>query len=100
MKKDKVEASDHHKVQMNMYLEGLGIDRGYLMEIQKSDLATAVFEVKKDPELIEKTFNRVSDLDKKLRGNIIPAKDSQADFECKYCQYKERCEQEGDANAS
>jgi len=92
IKDDKTEASMHHQIQMNMYLEGLNLDRGYIMEIGKTDLKAKVFEVSRNPELIEKTFDRIQKLHDCLKEDKLPEKDSQNNWECSYCQYKEQCD--------
>ena len=93
LKDDKVDASEHHKVQANIYLHALGIERGFIYEISKKNLLIKVFEVKYDPDLFELTRLRALEVDKAIKLLECPAKDPQASWECnpKFCPYAEEC---------
>lgn len=89
------EPQEKHVMQLNLYMKYETPDLGYLVYVDKKNMAIKQFEVKLDEELYKKTMQRFKDLDKHLRNNELPFAEYYFDdkkvWECKYCPYYNEC---------
>jgi CRISPR-associated protein Cas4 len=84
------EPLDHHVMQIQPYMLALGVQKAVLIYLDKTDLNWKIFEVYFLPDLLEKMVERAVTLDRALFENKAPR--SEPSWECKYCEFKERCE--------
>jgi len=83
-----------HVEQLNCYLNMLGVEKGIIVYIQRSDGRKAVFVVNRDPDLFTVTLDKARYLRKCLDEGKPPAiKDETF---CFRCPYRKICEEEND----
>jgi CRISPR-associated exonuclease Cas4 len=85
------EPLDHHVMQIQPYMLALGTEKAVVVYLDKTDLTWCVFEVYFNPDLLEKMIERTITLDKALMENKAPT--AEPSWECKYCEFWERCNQ-------
>ena len=92
--------------QVNMYMYALGLDRAYLVAVNKNTGHVEEVEIPRDEELIEKTLNNISVLRSCLESDILPPRKYELidevvrnketgrkilPFQCSYCAYRQHC---------
>jgi len=84
-----------HESQLQLYMHAASVHNGILLYIQKDNLQTVWFNLSYDSEKINKILKRFSRLHSSLIENKIPeaeAKhDSDKDWLCRNCSWKEEC---------
>jgi CRISPR-associated protein Cas4 len=84
------EPLDHHVMQIQPYMLALGVQKAIVLYLDKTNLNWKIFEVYYNPDLLEKIIERAVTLDKALMDGKAPTAESS--WECKYCEFKERCD--------
>ncbi len=92
--------------QVNMYMYALGLDRAYLVAVNKNTGHIEEVEIPRDEDLIEKTLNNISVLRSCLESDNLPPRKYEPVLEkskrghagrmilpipCSYCAYKNFC---------
>ncbi len=89
--RDKGEPNKHHVAQLTMYMRALRAE-GYLVYVDKTNLETQTFKV----PYVENYFKHLMDKFRKvyehLTLNTLPDTDPIDSWECRWCQYKNECE--------
>lgn len=86
-----------HLYQLMSYMHTLQPDQGWIVYMERNDLSDAVFEIEYDPDLWEDIANRLKMIDYYLEADKLPDADPDGDpdWACKYCNFKEECEEKG-----
>jgi len=86
--------------QLQLYLHFFKIPKGILLYISKDDLALKDFLVEYDKARAKKLLKDLADLKIKIETDVVPAAivEYPADWQCKYCQFKEICKIAGREN--
>ena len=77
-----------HITQLNLYLDSLGAETGYLVYVG-FNLDFISFEIQKDEELIKTTVEKHKTLSESIKNKIVP--DKFENWKCKTCSYKDEC---------
>jgi len=89
------EASDHHILQLQLYMHAMKIYDGIVLYIEKNTLKTKVFTVPYDERIAADALNRFVQLHRLLTNNEVPRPEARTTSEkswmCKWCEYNERC---------
>ena len=87
---------DHHFLQVNFYMKKLGLDRAYIVYVDRRNLDIKVFEVKFSEERFQELITRAKILFSHLKENKLPVAEakSKAIWFCWYCPYFEECEKD------
>ena len=80
----------HHVQQLQLYMGGYGVERAFLIYLEKSCLKSAVFAVKFSLGEFKRLLNRAALLHRHLTGDITPEPDAER-WECWFCEFKEEC---------
>lgn len=90
------EPSNHHELQLQIYMHFAEIENGILVYVDKTNLKTKVFELPYEKEKAFKALGRIRKLHKKLEEDKLPSAEGRNSEEkgwmCKYCEYKDLCE--------
>jgi CRISPR/Cas system-associated exonuclease Cas4 (RecB family) len=81
---------EHHVMQIQPYMLALGVEKAILVYLEKISLSWRIFEVGFNQELLEKVLRRAVMLDEALTEDR--ALKPEPSWECRYCEFKERCE--------
>jgi CRISPR/Cas system-associated exonuclease Cas4 (RecB family) len=98
VKSTKFLPKDHkkeHEIQLQLYMKAMGIDNGIILYIQKDNLETASFQVRKNEKMFDQIIERFHELHKSLTSGEMPEAEAKKDEEktwmCAYCAWKEEC---------
>jgi CRISPR/Cas system-associated exonuclease Cas4 (RecB family) len=80
----------HHVAQLQLYLAGLGLRRGFLVYLDKEALRHAVFPVEYDASLLKGILERARRLHEALLSDRSPEPDGEP-WECGYCEFRAYC---------
>jgi len=80
---------DEHIKQVVMYLELLGLSKGFLIYWNKSTGEMVEHEVKRDKKVINQIFKLFSQVAEALAENKVP--EAVNDWRCDYCKFKGEC---------
>jgi len=81
---------EHHVMQIQPYMLALNVEKAILVYLEKISLSWRIFEASFDSSVFEKMVERAVMLDKALAEDRAPK--SEPSWECRYCEFKERCE--------
>jgi CRISPR/Cas system-associated exonuclease Cas4 (RecB family) len=81
-------------LQLQVYLYFLGLPKGILLYVNRSDNATKEFTIYRDEEAIEQALNRALQLKGYLHGRVIPR--PERSWKCPYCPFLIMCGMDGD----
>lgn len=81
-----------HVEQINMYMGILGIDKGYIIYINRANGSVKVFPVKYSEKMFNETLKKADKLWESLRNNKPPEK--QLSHECNNCPFRWICYRE------
>lgn len=86
-------AKEENVNQIQLYLHFFKIPRGILLYVNKNTLALKEFLVNYEPVLCNKLLSDLVILKTKIEANAIPDRlaDYPANWQCRYCQFKEIC---------
>ena len=82
----------HHLVQLMLYIKALGLNKGYIIYIEKNTLKTKTFEVEYDAKLLFEAIARASLVQECLDTNTLPDKKPLGSWQCKFCPHKKECD--------
>ena len=92
------EAAPHNVQQLQLYMHFTGVHNGILLYIDKTNLKSKIFEIDYSQDEAEKIIERFKKLHSHLKKDTIPEAEARAHKEanwmCRYCEYKERCEKD------
>ncbi len=92
------EPKKDHEMQLMFYMHSTGIRNGALLYLQKYDLEAKTFEVEYSEEKSQEVLERFDKLHESLTNDKIPEpeakKNEEIKWKCRYCDYKEECEDE------
>lgn len=96
--------SRRHKAQLHAYMAGLDkqydreIEKGIIVYAERDSLEMVVFEIDFDEDFWEKTVLdwATDQTEFRLDDELPPADPEEPSWECKYCDYRERCGQNND----
>lgn len=92
------EAAPHNVQQLQLYMHFTGVHNGILLYIDKTNLKSKIFKINYSKDNAEKIIERFKKLHKHLTEDKIPEAEARAHKEanwmCRYCEYKERCEKD------
>jgi CRISPR/Cas system-associated exonuclease Cas4 (RecB family) len=87
--------NEFHLDQITLYMGLAKINSGWIIYIQKNDLATKVYSVEFSKKRFDKLIDRTRELHRCLEENTLPDPESKNDesrkWECKSCIYKKEC---------
>ncbi len=90
-------ANRAHVMQLQFYMRASGIYNGVILYIDKTNLQTKMFEIKFDEKNGNQIIKRFESLHKHLIEKKLPVaeakKTEDMKWMCKFCEYKERCEE-------
>jgi CRISPR/Cas system-associated exonuclease Cas4 (RecB family) len=90
------EYKKEHEVQLQLYMQALGVHEGIILYIQKDNLETKAFPIKFKKAEAEKILKRFEELDKALKQDKIPEAEAKHDKDkgwmCGYCSYVGECQ--------
>lgn len=89
------EPSTSHLYQVHPYMYATGLDQWNIIYMQRDDLETVVHKVNFDDEIWSSIVNRCKTFDYYLDVDKIPDADPDSEFQCKYCDFRKECKQEG-----
>ena len=81
----------HHVAQLQLYLAGLGLKRGFLVYLDKEALRHAIFPIEYDASLLRGILERARRLHEALLSDRSPEPDGEP-WECGYCEFRGECE--------
>jgi CRISPR/Cas system-associated exonuclease Cas4 (RecB family) len=81
----------HHVAQLQLYLAGLGLRRGFLVYLDKEALRHAIFPIEYDASLLRGILERARGLHEALLSDRSPEPDGEP-WECGYCEFRGECE--------
>lgn len=81
----------HHVFQLQFYLAGYRLRRGFLVYLEKQALRHRIFPVDFDPEVFRRLLERALSLHKALVEGKPPEPDPEA-WECPYCEFLGECD--------
>ncbi len=88
-----------HEMQLQMYMHGLGVYNGLLLYLEKNTLKSNVFEIPYKPALAQEALKRFRALHEHVTQDKLPLPKARLQdalrWQCSYCDYREKCEQEG-----
>jgi CRISPR/Cas system-associated exonuclease Cas4 (RecB family) len=91
----KSEMKKHHMMQLNFYMRVMGIEKGFLVYIDRATLQHKVFEHKLDEKLFQEIVKRAEKLHKCLIENKLPPAEGKIEKEkgwiCSYCLWRLEC---------
>lgn len=98
------EPSKRHKAQLHAYMAGLDkkydrdIDKGIIVYGERDSFDMVVFEIDFDEDFWEETVLdwASTQTEHRLDETLPPAEPEEPSWECKYCDYRERCGQNDD----
>jgi len=89
------EPSEAHMMQLQLYMHAKNIHNGIIIYLEKNTLQSKSFHVTYDEKMVEKTIQRLKDLNKHLKDDKLPIPESRVvstkSWMCRNCQYKEDC---------
>jgi len=89
------EASEHHVLQLQLYMHAMKIYDGMVLYIEKNTLKTKSFTIPYDERIAADALNRFVQLHRFLINNEFPKPESRLSNEkswmCRNCEYNERC---------
>jgi CRISPR-associated exonuclease Cas4 len=92
------EPKDHHFMQINFYLKFLGLDKGYIVYVDRRNLNLKSFEVFYSEEKFNELIKRARILFEHLKNNKLPFPEARTNKElswmCSYCPYYDECYEE------
>lgn len=87
--------NEFHIDQITLYQGLTAIKDGWIIYIQKNDLATKVYTIEFSKKRFDKLIDRVRELHRCLEENTLPDPESknvaERNWECKSCAYKKDC---------
>jgi CRISPR-associated exonuclease Cas4 len=90
------EAREEHIMQLQLYMQAMGINDGIMLYIKKDDLSTAQFEIKYDEEVVKNVITRFDTLHEHLINNQPPVAEAKKIEEktwmCSFCPYLKDCD--------
>jgi CRISPR/Cas system-associated exonuclease Cas4 (RecB family) len=91
--KNLTEPKEDNVNQIQLYLHYFKIPKGILLYIDKDRLELKEFLIEYNPAIAKKLISELSELKKKIDGNIVPQRlaDYPDNWQCQYCQFKEIC---------
>lgn len=93
------ELREEHEMQLQLYMQALGVHKGILLYVQKDNLQTKQFFINYNKELVKKVLIRFEKLHKYLVENKIPEAEAKLvkrkTWLCGFCNYSEECEEAG-----
>lgn len=100
------EPSKRHKAQLHAYMAGLNqkydrdIDKGIIVYGERDSLDMVVFEIDFDEDFWNETVLdwASTQTEYRLNDELPPAEPEEPSWECKYCDYRERCGQNDDTD--
>jgi CRISPR/Cas system-associated exonuclease Cas4 (RecB family) len=81
----------HHVAQLQLYLAGLGLRRGFLVYLDKEALRHAIFPIEYNASLLRGILERARRLHEALLSDRSPEPDGEP-WECRYCEFRGECE--------
>jgi CRISPR/Cas system-associated exonuclease Cas4 (RecB family) len=81
----------HHVAQLQLYLAGLGLKRGFLVYLDKEALRHAIFPIEYNASLLKGILERARRLHEALLSDRSPEPDGEP-WECRYCEFRGECE--------
>ncbi|MEM2177047.1 MAG: PD-(D/E)XK nuclease family protein [Archaeoglobaceae archaeon] len=81
----------HHVKQLQTYLNIFGIERGMIVYFEKKSMQHKIFTIKRDKQAFAEIVERMMRLHECLIHKIPPIPDPQDKWECKYCEFQEKC---------
>jgi CRISPR/Cas system-associated exonuclease Cas4 (RecB family) len=81
----------HHVAQLQLYLAGLGLRRGFLVYLDKEALRHAIFPIEYNASLLKGILERARGLHEALLRDKSPEPDGEP-WECRYCEFGGECE--------
>ncbi len=86
------EPHEHHVKQLMCYLKGLNVDQGIVLYVNRSNLEDIKnYDVNFDEDIWEEIETHFDIYHDYIKNKILPPKSPLMNWECRYCQYKERC---------
>lgn len=80
----------HHTEQLQFYLAGYGLKRGFLVYLEKMFMKHIIFPVDFSLEIFKRLLERASALHKHLISDTPPKPDGES-WECRYCEFRDEC---------
>ena len=80
----------HHVQQLQLYLDGYGINRGFLIYLEKTFLRNRIFPINFNLEEFKRLLNRAAKLHECLINDVEPQIDAEP-WECRFCEFKNEC---------
>ncbi len=89
------EASEHNKMQLQLYMYITGIKHGILLYVDKKNLQSKIFKVEYDEDEAERIVERFGLLHRFLTEGRLPEPEARAKqedlWQCRFCEFRERC---------
>ena len=89
------EASEHNKMQLQLYMHITGIHNGILLYLDKRNLQSKIFVVGYDEEEAKRILGRFSLLHSHLKDGKLPSPEARGSpkntWQCKLCEFRDRC---------
>ncbi|MCI4460682.1 MAG: PD-(D/E)XK nuclease family protein, partial [Thaumarchaeota archaeon] len=85
---------DHHLLQLQIYLNALGVDDGVLLYWDKRRGSLRAFDVRRDPSQLNRAVERALVLNEHLRKDAPPPREAVMEgrlWECDLCEYRGIC---------
>jgi CRISPR-associated exonuclease Cas4 len=89
LKKDS--PSRHHRLQLTAYMAGLGIEDGVLAYVDRTTNRVNFLEAPFTTSIYQDVINWATTHSEHVRSRQLPPQEPEADWECQYCEFRERC---------
>jgi hypothetical protein len=92
------EVKPHHFSQINFYLKQLGLEKGWVVYIDRRNLNIRVFEINFSEEKFQELVKRAEILWNHLKENKLPVAEAKVNksmsWACRYCSFLQECEKD------
>lgn len=80
----------HHIQQTQIYLAAYGLQKGFIIYLEKQALQHRIFEVTFNAEDFKHLLKRAKSLHEALTNDSEPEPDAEA-WECRFCEFRNKC---------
>ena len=84
----------HHELQAMLYMKALGVDKAYIIYIEKNTLKTKTYPIEFNLKTMSKALDKAAGVQKCLDQGVLPPKQPIGAWECGFCNWRSECGKE------